>query len=651
MQLPEQVPGAEKSQFRLLGTRRFLPFFLTQFLGAFNDNLFRNALIVSITFGASAAAHDAGVMANAAQGLFILPFFLFSALAGQLADKYEKSRLIRQTRLIEVFLMGLGAVALYYSHVPSLLTVIFLMGVLATIFGPLKYSLMPQHLRQSELVGGNALVDAGTFLAILIGTIAGGLLAPTSAGGAAVAPAGDLGASDAHIGAAVALVGVALLMYACARFIPRAEATDPGLEINFNPFSATWEVIRFAAKTRAIFLSLLGISWFWLVGALILAQLPAYAKEVLGGDKTVYTLLLAAFSVGTALGSLCCEKLSGHKVEIGLVPLGSIGMTIYLLDLYFEHPGVHAAGAPVVTWLTFLREGGWDVTLDCALIGLFGGLFIVPLYALILQRSTESHRARIIACNNILNAGFMVLAAGLAILWLEVLGFTIPQLFIVAAVLNAAVAIYIYSLVPEFLMRFLTWVLVNVMYRVKVRGLEHIPEHGPALIVCNHVSFMDPLVIGGSVRRPVRFVMDHNIFKIPVLSFIFRTAGAIPIAPAREDPEALQKAFDRVDAELASGEIVCIFPEGKLTKDGEMNEFKRGVEKILERRPVPVLPMALRGLWGSFFSRREGKAPMTKLPSRFWSRIEMVVTAPVPGEDASATGLRKIVSGLRGEWQ
>ena len=645
MELPEQVPGAEKSQFRLLGTRRFLPFFLTQFFGAFNDNLFRNALVASITFGASAAAQNAGMLANLAQGLFILPFFLFSALSGQLADKYEKSRLIRLTRLLEVFLMCLGAVALYFTHVPSLLVVIFLMGVLATIFGPLKYSLMPQHLRQSELVGGNALVDSGTFLAILIGTIAGGLLAPTTAAQRALG-----GASDAHIAAAATMVGVAVLMYACARFIPRAEATDPGLKVNFNPFTATWDVIRFAAKTRSIFLSLLGISWFWLVGALILAQLPTYARDVLGGDKTVYTLLLASFSIGTALGSLCCEKLSGHKVEIGLVPLGSIGLTVCLLDLYFEQP-VARSGGEILDWLGYLRAGGWDVAVDCALIGVFGGLFIVPLYALVLQRSTETHRARIIACNNILNAGFMVLAAVLAVVWLEVLGLTIPQLFILAALLNAAVAIYIYTLVPEFLMRFLTWVLVNIMYRVKVQGLEHIPERGPALIVCNHVSFMDPLVIGGNVRRPVRFVMDHNIFRIPVLNFIFRTANAIPIAPAKEDEQVLQHAFERIDAELADGQIVCIFPEGKLTKDGEMNEFKRGVEKILERRAVPVVPMALRGLWGSFFSRREGKAPMTKLPSRFWSRIEMVVTAPVHGTEASATGLQKIVSGLRGEWQ
>jgi 1-acyl-sn-glycerol-3-phosphate acyltransferase len=448
----------------------------------------------------------------------------------------------------------------------------------------------------------------------------------------------------------MAMVVVAVATYLFARLIPRAEATDPRLEIDFNPVTSTWQVIRFAAQSRAILNSLLGISWFWLVGALILAQLPAYAKDVLGGDKTVFTLLLAAFSVGTALGSLACERLSGHKVEIGLVPLGSIGMTVCLLNLYFAQPEA-ALGCEALSWTEFLAAGGWSVAINCALVGVFGGLFIVPLYALILSRSAESHRARIIACNNILNAGFMVAAALLAIVWLEVLDFTIPQLFILAAVLNAIVAVYIYTLVPEFLMRFLTWVFVNIMYRVKVRGLENIPETGPALIVCNHVSFMDPLVIGGSVRRPVRFVMDHNIFKTPVLSFIFRTAHAIPIAPAHEDRDALRKAFDQIDAELAAGEVVCIFPEGKLTRSGEMNEFKTGVERILERRAVPVVPMALRGLWGSFFSRRDGKAAMSQLPRRFWSRIELVATTPVHGAAATAGGLHQIVAGLRGEWQ
>jgi 1-acyl-sn-glycerol-3-phosphate acyltransferase len=643
MDLPEQVPGAERSQFALLKVRRFLPFFLTQFFGAFNDNLFRNAVVVSLTFGAAVSASQASLLSNAAQGLFILPFFLFSALAGQLADKYEKSRLIRQTRLAEVFLMLCAAVALYLGHLPSLLALIFLLGVLATVFGPLKYSLMPQHLRQSELVGGNALVDAGTFLAILIGTLAGGLLVPTSA----IAE----GPRNASVTASIVMLVVAAGTYACSRFIPRADPPEPALKLDFNPVSATWRMLRFAAQSRAILNSLLGISWFWLVGALLLAQLPAYSRDVLGGDKTVYTLLLAAFSVGTALGSLACERLSGHKVEIGLVPLGSLGITVCLVDLYFEQPAARTSGIALLDWSGFLASGGWDIALDCALVGFFGGLFIVPLYALILSRSAETHRARIIACNNILNAGFMVLAAVLAIVWFQVLEFTIPQLFLCAAILNALVAAYIYTLVPEFLMRFLSWVLVNLMYRIRVQGLEHIPAQGPALIVCNHVSFMDALVIGGSVRRPVRFVMDHNIFRVPLLGFIFRTARAIPIAPAREDPAALSKAFDRIDAELADGEIVCIFPEGKLTRDGEMNEFKKGVERILERRCVPVVPMALRGLWGSFFSRRDGKSAMSQWPRRFWSRIELVATSPVHGAQASASGLQRIVAGLRGEWQ
>ncbi len=628
----------EPSQFALLTTRRFLPFFLAQFLGAFNANLFRNALVVSITFGAAASVGsrelDASLLSNLAQGLFIVPFFLFSALAGQLADKFEKSRLIRQTKFAEVLLMLGAALAFWWNNVPLLLVLMFLLGAQATLFGPLKYALMPQHLRESELVGGNALVDAGTFLAILIGTIAGGL----------VAAAGDTG----RLTAALVIVVVALLGWWAARAIPEGPPTDPTLEVKLNPLTETWRLLKFASGNRTIFLSLLGISWFWFVGALILAQLPAYTKDVLGADESVYILLLAAFSIGTGIGSLLCEKLSGHKVEIGLVPLGSIGITWFVLDLYFAQPT--AALASGIDWRAFLQApSGWRLVIDCAMVGVFGGFFIVPLYALVLQRSEASHRARIIACNNVMNAAFMVIASVTAITWLS-LDLTIPQLFIFTACLNAGVAIYIYSLVPEFLMRFLTWLLVNTMYRIRERGLAHIPDTGPALIVCNHVSFMDALVIGGTVRRPVRFVMDHSIFKIPVLSFIFRTARAIPIAPAHENANTLAEAFERIDAELADGEVVCIFPEGKLTKDGEMNVFRKGVEKILERRPVPVVPMALRGLWGSFFSRKGGAA-MLRLPRRFWSRIELVVAPTVAPADANAEHLQSIVAQLRGDWK
>ena len=623
-----------RSQFALLATRRFLPFFLTQFLGAFNDNVFRNALVVSIAYSATVASDQASMLANLAQGLFILPFFLFSALAGQLADKYEKSALIRHIKLAEIILMLAAAAAFWCNSLPMLMVLVFLLGAQSTAFGPLKYSLMPQHLHDTELVGGNALVDAATFLAILIGTIAGGL----------IASAGDMGR---HLAAAVVVL-IAIAGWLSSRHIPTAAATAPTLVVQLNPVKATWDLVRLAQGNRTIFLSVLGISWFWLVGALLLAQLPQFAREVLAGNETVYTLLLAAFSIGMAIGSLACERLSGQKVEIGLVPLGSLGISRFMLDLYFAQPT--ASMASLMGWQVFLATAnGWRVVTDCTLIGVSAGLFIVPLYALILQRSAAPQRARIIACNNVLNAACMVLASIGAIAWLS-LGMTIPQLFILAAVLNVGVAIYIYTLVPEFLMRFLTWVFISVLYRIRTRDLDHIPDTGPALLVCNHVSFMDALIIGGSVRRPVRFVMDHRIFRTPVLNFIFRTARAIPIAPAHEDPELLAAAYERIDAELADGEVVCIFPEGKLTSSGELNEFRKGVERVLSRRPVPVVPMALRGLWGSFFSRRSGAA-MRRWPRRFWSRIELVAAPPLAPDRATAMTLQPIVAELRGDWR
>ncbi len=627
---------SETSQFGLLRSRRFLPFFLTQFLGAFNDNVFKNALQIMIAFELTTLAGIASeTWVNLAAALFILPYFLFSATAGQIADKLEKSRLIRITKVLELVIMTVAAVAFWLGSVPWLLVLLFLMGVQATLFGPVKYGIMPQHLKETELVGGNALVDTGTFVAILLGMLLGGLFMAWE----------ELGRQLT----AGTLVILAVAGYLASRKIPRAAPSDPHLRINLNPFSETWRNIKFARSNRPVFLSLLGISWFWLFGSLFLTQLPSYSRLVLHGDESVAVLLSVAVTVGIAIGSLLCERLSGHKIEIGLVPFGSIGLTVFAADLYFAQPTLATAAASVGFEAYLQQPGAWRVIADLVLIGIFAGLYSVPLYAMVLQRSAPSHRSRIIATNNIINALFMVAAAGLAILLLNA-GLSIPQLFLVAAALNAIVAIYIYTLVPEFLMRFLTWILVSVLYRIRVRGLENIPDTGPALIVSNHVSFMDALIIGGTVRRPVRFVMDRNIFKIPVLSFIFRTARAIPIAPAREDPEALARAFDRIDAELADDNVVCIFPEGKLTADGEMNEFRKGVEQILARRPVPVVPIALQGLWGSFFSRKGGAA-MSRLPKRFWSRIALVAGEAVPATAASAQYLEGRVRALRGDWR
>ncbi len=620
-------------QFNLLRERRFLPFFGTQFLGAFNDNLFKNALVVLLTFqAASWTSLNPGILANLAAGIFILPFFIFSATAGQLADKYDKALLSRLVKLLEVVIMLLAGLGFAMHSLPVLLGALFLLGCHSTLFGPVKYAILPQHLHEDELVGGNALVEAGTFVAILMGTLAGGLLA---------------GAGH-PLWVALAGLLVAVAGYLASRGIPTAPAPEPGLRINPNPLTETWRNVGFAQENRTVFLSILGISWFWLYGALFLAQFPAFAKNVLGGGESAVTLLLATFTVGIGLGSLLCERLSAKQVEIGLVPFGSIGLTVFGLDLALAAPGGLPAGAPLAFLDLLAAPGMVRVLLALFMLGVFGGFFIVPLYALVQLRSAPGHRARIIAANNILNALFMV-AGALGAAALLGAGLSIPHLFLVAALLNALVAVYIYTLVPEFLQRFLVWLLVHTVYRLQKEGLEHIPDDGPAVLVCNHVSFVDALVVMAACHRPVRFVMDHRIFAIPVLNFIFRETRAIPIASSKENETMKEAAFAEVAKALAAGEVVAIFPEGAISGDGELGPFRPGIARILAETPVPVVPLALRGLWGSFFSRQGGRA-MAGWPLRrgLFPRIALVAGEAVAAAEATPDLLRERVQGLRG---
>src|ERR1700694_1145647 len=584
---------AEHSQFQLLREGRFAPFFWTQFLGAGNDNVYKNALVIFVAFqAATLTAVSSNDLVNIAAAVFIAPFVLFSATAGQLADKYEKSRLIRFVKLFEIAIMVIGAIGFYRRDLVLLFLALGLMGVHSTIFGPVKYAILPQTLRSDELVGGNGLIEMGTFVAILLGEIVGGLVI-------AIKPDGPLYAGATAI--AIAVAG-----YVVSRGIPKTPSVAPDLRINWNPFTETWRNLRFAQGNRVVWLSMLGISWFWFYGATYLTQFANFTRDVLGGDEHVATMMLAIFSVGIGAGSLLCERLSGHKVEVGLVPFGSIGLSVFAIDLYFASRGLAPNSLTGVDG--FLRVAAhWRVVADLVLLGMFGGFYIVPLYALIQERSEAAFRSRIIAANNILNAIFMVASAGIAIGLLKA-GLSIPQLFLVTGLMNAVVALYIYSLVPEFLMRFLAWLLIHSFYRVDKDGLERIPAEGACVIVCNHVSFVDAIVIAACVRRPIRFVMDHRTFGIPLLNFIFRTMRTIPIAPAKEDAAMKERAFEEAAKALKAGEIVGIFPEGKLTQTGELNPFRPGVQRILEQSPVPVVPLALRGLWGSFFSRSQGKA-------------------------------------------
>jgi len=624
------------SQFHLLRERRFRPFFLTQFLGAFNDNLFKNALVVLLTFQAASWTSIAPeLLANLAAGIFILPFFLFSASAGQLADKYDKSRLTRLVKVLEIAIMTVALAGFLLHSLAVLFFALFLLGCHSTLFGPVKYALLPQHLHENELVGGNALVEAGTFVAILLGTLVGGLLAA---------------AENGELWIAGGSIVVAICGYLTSRGVPLSPAPEPGLKVNPNPLTETWRNIGFARQNRPVFLAIMGISWFWLYGALFLAQFPAYAKGVLGGGEGTVTLLLATFTVGIGLGSLLCEKFSSGQVEIGLVPFGSIGLTLFGLDIAFASPAMLPTGAPLAISAVLAQPGIVRVLLALLMLGVFGGFFIVPLYAMMQSRSAPGQRARIIATNNILNALFMVTGA-LAAGALLGAGLSIPMLFGLAAVMNAAVAVYIYRLVPEFLLRFIVWLLIHSVYRLRTEGMENIPQDGPAVIVCNHVSFVDALVIAAACRRPIRFVMDHRIFRWPVLSFVFRHSRAIPIAPAKEDPEMMEAAFAEVSKALAAGELVGLFPEGKITADGELCPFRPGITRILDATPVPVVPLALRGLWGSMFSRKDGPALSRPLRRGLFSRIELIAGSALAPETVSIPGLQLQVAELRGDWR
>ncbi len=618
------------SQFQLLGERRFRPFFLTQFLGAFNDNVFKTALITLVTFRAGQLTQlDGRTLATLLPGLFILPFFLFSATSGQIADKFDKAVVARAVKLFEIAIMALAAWGFVAWLLWPLVSALFLMGLHSTLFGPVKYAYLPQHLKQEELVGGNGMVEMGTFVAILAGQVLGAWLVSVTDDGTLVASV---------------VLALAVLGWWVSRGIPVSPAADPGLRVNWNPFTETARNLRFAHGNRTVWLSLLGISWFWFYGATLLAQFPGYARGVLGGDESVFILLLTVFSLGVGIGSLACEKLSGGRVEIGLVPFGAIGLTVFGVDLYLASLTTPAAALSLVDAL----RAHWRLLADIAAIGLFGGLYIVPLYALIQTRSEKSHQSRVIAANNILNAAFMVVSAGVTVA-LFALGLSIPQVFLATALFNAVVAIYIYTLVPEFLVRFIVWMLIHTIYRFDARGLETIPAEGPAVIVCNHVSFVDALVITAACRRPIRFVMDHRIFRTPVLSFVFRTNRCIPIASAKEDPALLARAYEDIAAALAAGELVGLFPEGRITDPGELYPFRSGITRIVGRTPVPVVPLALRGLWGSFFSRKDGPAMSRPLRRGLFSRIELVVGEAVSPEAATPAALQTIVAGLRGE--
>jgi MFS family permease len=434
------------TQFQLLKTRRFLPLFLTQFLGAFNDNVYKNALVILIIFqGSSLYGIDTNIIVTLSAGIFILPFFLFSATAGQLADYYEKSQIIRRVKILEIVIMSLAIIGFYYQNILFLIILLFLMGTQSTLFGPLKYSILPQHLAAEELTGANGVISMGTFLAILLGTILGGIVVSIPNNGPLII--------------ACIVIILAILGFLTSRYIPEAPTTETHIKINWNITTQTIKMMRYALENKSVLIAIIAISWFWFIGATYLSQVPAYSKYILGSNNEVVTLLLTMFSIGIGLGSMLCERMSNGRIEPGLVPLGAIGIIIFSIDIYFASLHFIALSLPEAQMnaMQFLEiAGSWRVLLDLALIGLFGGFYIVPLNAMVQKRSKPNHRARVIAANNILNALFMVISALSTVAVLQI-GFTIAEIFLSLGILTVIVTAILFIIQTEFVLSFIKW--------------------------------------------------------------------------------------------------------------------------------------------------------------------------------------------------
>lgn len=615
----------------LMAERRFWPVFWTQFLGAFNDNLFKSALVVLILFREVSVGGIAPAQMVALTGaIFITPYLLFSAISGQISDKWDKARVMRAVKVAEVGIMLFGAVGFAIGSVPMLLVVLFAMGTHSTVFGPCKYAILPQHLDEGELVEANALVEMGTNLAILFGTISGTML---------------VGQPNGELLVAGGAVGTALIGLLVARFIPAAPSAHPELRLSFDPIRPTWALVQLCRKKPSVWNSVLGISWFWAYGATFLAGFETYAKDTLGGAEVLVTWFLALFSIGIGLGSIACERLSRERLEIGLVPIGAIGMSLFTLDLYFvgapwPTPAEHIGLAAFLT--TF---AGWRISLDLFSLAVFGGFMIVPLYTLVQWRTDRGETSRVIAGNNVINAVF-IFGGAFALAAMFAAGFAAVDVFLWFALLNTAIAVYMYTVVPEFVLRFVVFVLSRCVYRVRVVGHENIPIDDPVVLVSNHVSFIDWFVLSAAIKRPARFVMHRMFYDLPVGGWFFRQAKVIPIATRKEDPQIMEQAFARVHDELQDSQIVCIFPEGRITDNGEMYPFKPGVEQILARDPVAVIPIAINGLWGSFFSRRDGPAMTKPFPRGWFSRVWVTIGEPIPASEASAEVLEAKVRAL-----
>ncbi|ATH07366.1 hypothetical protein BIY24_05265 [Halobacteriovorax marinus] len=575
--------------------KRFFPLFWTMFLGALNDNFFKNALVIIIAYkSVSLMGLNSHALVAMAGGIFILPFFLFSATAGQLSDKLSKSTLVKYTKVTEFIIMLVAGLGFLTDNFYILMVTLFLMGTQSSFFGPLKYGIIPQLLDRDELVAGNAVVGGGTFLAILLGTIVGGVA---------------VSSNSSSIVIAVGIVIVSILGFISSLFIKKVEPVDPSVKPDFTFFKPTLDIIKITMRDKKIFHTCMGISWFWFLGAAILSILPNLCKDVFNSSESVGTLFLASFTIGMGIGSFVAEKLSQRRPEMGMVPIAALGMSIFLLDLAYTSMNFSSTSSELMGLSEFFAsENSLRSLIDLFIVSIFGGMFIIPQFTFLQDYAPRNILSRIIAGNNIWNAIFMVSAA-VAIMVLSGAGVSLPWMIAILATINIGYFFYIYFQNSAVTLRFIFWGLSKIFYNVEIEGRENIPDKGAVVIASNHVSFVDWIMVMAASPRPVRFVIDHIYYYKTGFTFWLKQAHLIPIATKKDNPEILGKAFDNISEALSKEEVIGIFPEGWITRDGRLRKFQPGIKKIVSMQPTVVVPMVIDGLWGSFFSF-EGKGVM-----------------------------------------
>jgi len=624
-----------KSLLRIFTSKRFLPIFIAQFGGALNDNLFKSAMLIIVAFQLTDAAAQASTINNVAALLFILPYFLFSTLAGQLADRGDKAVMIQKNKIAEILIVLVGALALYLQSIPLLLFILFCLGTQSAMFGPNKYAVLPQLLQGKDLVTGNALIASGTFIAILTGTLIGGILAQQQ---------------SAWIWIATGCLVTAIGGYLASLKIPRIEIGSPNLKVDWNMLGQSIKLLTLARGQQRVWTAILGVSWFWFIGSGYLTQIPTIVRYIGGGDESVVTLFLALFIIGVGLGCALAAKLSSFVVEIGIAPIAMLLLGLTGLDL----AQIEASQTLSLMGINAFLDSpeGLRISLDILLIGIFGGAFALPMYTELQQASSLENRARIISINNVINAVFMVTSAILAIGILGVLQFQLSTYLVVISILNLIYAVFVFTRTPVQSLRFLAEVFSRLFYRIESEEVAQLPEEGPALLVCNHVSYADPVVIFGASKRPIRFIMAKEIRNKAPFNLVFQASRTLAICSPLEDRKTYEETIREAANSLRNGELVMIFPEGRLSPDGEIGTFRRGVEKLLENAPVPVYPMAIRGIWGSFFSHGNGPALRSGFHLRLRRRaIQLKVGMAIPPEEVNALILQGHVETLRGDFR